>query len=402
MTREGRQAGAPGGTVGGAAGRRGPASRARGLRAARLDADGQRRARLRRRSRSGSRRGRRGRRFLLASRREPRCLTAGLRAPGPFGRRRARAHRRDQHGHDRLHRARRASSSRAIGAGRVAGWMWAAYAPSVLALRSDATRSTSRRSASPRSPTSGCARRASGASFTSRRQGSRSGLGVLTRPSMVSVAPVVAAAWALAAHRQPLARRAIAAGGAAAVCIGLACVLPVCAHDARCGAGWTVSTNNERNLFLGNNPYTPDYKTSHLGQRSLDELEPGTRRYLESFYARVDERAAMQHAAIDYMRRHPARTSLRTLNRATSFWGFDYLASREIQSWRGGTTAATLAAAGPRGRELSGGRRARHRRRLRDAGRRPALVGAGGFCRSPSRTSCPIRSRSREARTTSP
>jgi hypothetical protein len=103
-----------------------------------------------------------------------------------------------------------------------------------------------------------------------------------------------------------------------------------------------VSTNNERNLFLGNNPYTPDYKTSHLGQRSLDELPPDARAYLESFYTRTDARAAMQHAALAYMAHHPVRTLWRTLHRATSFWGFDYLASREIQKWRGGGTLATM------------------------------------------------------------
>jgi hypothetical protein len=107
------------------------------------------------------------------------------------------------------------------------------------------------------------------------------------------------------------------------------------AHDARSGAGWTVSTNNERNLFLGNNPYTPDYKTSHLGQRPRGELGLETRRYLESFYARGDSRSAMQHAAIAYMVEHPIQTTRRTLNRAMSFWGFDYLASREIQKWAG-------------------------------------------------------------------
>jgi hypothetical protein len=152
----------------------------------------------------------------------------------------------------------------------------------------------------------------------------------------------VGAAWAVAAYRQPPARRRLAAGAAAAALVGLACVLPACAHDARSGAGWTVSTNNERNFFLGNNPYTPDYKTSHLGQRSLEELDVETRAYLESFYARPDERSAMQNAAIDYVVHHPARTTLRTINRATSFWGFDYLASREIQNWRGWSAARTL------------------------------------------------------------
>jgi hypothetical protein len=119
-------------------------------------------------------------------------------------------------------------------------------------------------------------------------------------------------------------------------------VLPVLVHDARAGAGWTLSTNNERNFVLGNNPFTPDYKTSHLGQRSPSELDPDARAYLVSFYARPDARSAMEREAVLYMATHPGRTALRTVNRATSFWGFDYLASREIQNWAGTSTLASL------------------------------------------------------------
>ena len=224
---------------------------------------------------------------------------------------------------------------------RTAGWMWAGYAPSVLLCgQAYAQHLAALCLAAIAFHGMRAVRERRLVDFVA--TGVALGLGILTRPSMVSVAPVIAAAWVIAAHHEPAARRALAAGAAVAMCVGLACVLPACAHDARAGAGWTVSTNNERNLFLGNNPYTPDYKTSHLGQRALEELAPDTRRYLESFYARSDGRAAMRHAAVGYMIRHPARTSLRTLNRATSFWGFDYLASREIQKWRDWNTAKTL------------------------------------------------------------
>ncbi len=225
--------------------------------------------------------------------------------------------------------------------GRAAGWMWAGYAPSVLLCGQ----------AYAQHLAALCL--AAVAYFGMRAAREQRlvhfvvtalalGLGVLTRPSMASVVPVVAATWAIEAYRLPTARRALATGATAAAMALLVCVLPACAHDARCGAGWTISTNNERNFFLGNNPYTPDYKTSHLGQRSLDELDPEARAYLTAFYERGDERPAMRHAAVDYIVHHPARTSLRTLNRATSFWGFDYLASREIQNWRHWSTARTL------------------------------------------------------------
>ena len=225
---------------------------------------------------------------------------------------------------------------------RTAGWMAAVYSPAVLlcgqpcaqhlaALCLAAAAHFAMRAARATRPLPFLA------------TGMALGLGCLARPSMASVAPVIGAAWAVAAHRTPASRRAIAIGAAAAACVAFACVVPVCAHNHRAGAGWTISTNNERNLFLGNNPYTPDYKTSHLGQRPLEELDPGARRYLASFYARPDARAAMGRAALAYMAEHPARTALRTLNRATSFWGFDYLASREIQKWRGGRAGAAAA-----------------------------------------------------------
>ncbi len=168
------------------------------------------------------------------------------------------------------------------------------------------------------------------------------GLGCLTRPSMSSVVPILVIAWAATAHREPVARRPLAIGAAAAACVALAFVLPAQVHNARSGAGWTTATNNERNLFLGNNPYTPDYKTSHLGQRALTQLSPDARSYLESMYARPDPRSAMLGEAVGYMARHPGRTAWRTLNRATSFWGFDYLATREIQTWHGWGTRSTL------------------------------------------------------------
>jgi 4-amino-4-deoxy-L-arabinose transferase-like glycosyltransferase len=228
-------------------------------------------------------------------------------------------------------------------AGNAAGWIAALYAPSVLlcgqsyaqhlaALCLAATAFYGLRAARDGGPLVFVA------------AGVALGLGILTRPSMGSVVPVLAVAWGGRSLREPTGagRRRATWGAAIGAVAALACVTPAYVHDARAGAGWTLSTNNERNLFLGNNPYTPDYKTSHLGQRALGELEPEARDYLTSFYRRADARAAMQREALSYMEMHPARTTLRTLNRTTSFWGFDYLASRSIQNWRGWGPAVTL------------------------------------------------------------
>jgi len=155
------------------------------------------------------------------------------------------------------------------------------------------------------------------------------GVGCLTRPSMASVGPFLVAASLVSMRDGRIGRKALGVGLFAAV--AAAVIIPVLLHNAAYRAGLTISTNNERNFFLGNNPYTPDYKTWHLGQRALSELDPETRAYLQGMYSRPDRRQAMTAAALHYIVRHPARTAVRTLNRITSFWGFDYLGSRNIQ-----------------------------------------------------------------------
>jgi hypothetical protein len=162
------------------------------------------------------------------------------------------------------------------------------------------------------------------------------GFGCITRPSMLSVGLAVgalAAGWLLRAWARG--ERGLAAATAAAACafglIAAVPIVPVLLHNAARGAGYTISINNESNFLLGNNPYTPHYKTSHLGQRSLDELEPDARDYLAQFSGRPDARQAMVREAWRYIGEHPWITLWRTGNRIRAFWGFDYLMSRVIQ-----------------------------------------------------------------------
>jgi 4-amino-4-deoxy-L-arabinose transferase-like glycosyltransferase len=175
------------------------------------------------------------------------------------------------------------------------------------------------------------------------------GWAILSRPSVLSVAAAIVAAWlallvwrrwAAQSHRLPsVLEMGVFLLGAAV------CVTPAMFHNARLGAGWTVSTNNEWNLLLGNNPYTPNYKTSHLGQRSLPDLEPEVRAYLQGFLRQPDARKAMTREALRYMREHPWNTAWRTLNRIRAFWGFDHTMARQIQhhfAWPTWTLAALL------------------------------------------------------------
>jgi hypothetical protein len=162
------------------------------------------------------------------------------------------------------------------------------------------------------------------------------GIGCLTRPSMMSVLAVSCLAVGITAlcragSWQQRLTRAIGQGFVVIVPAALV-IAPVILYNARCGGGYSLSTNNERNFFLGNNPYTPWYKTSHFAQRPLSELPPEVQTYLKSLYEAPNRRAAMKQAAINHIIENPGLAALRTANRARSFWGFDYLATRAIQA----------------------------------------------------------------------
>lgn len=165
--------------------------------------------------------------------------------------------------------------------------------------------------------------------------GAALGLASLTRPSTLLMAPIlIVAAGALALRRsQSGSRGAMLAAAAAGVACLAAVVGPVVLHNASHDAGPAISINNERNFFIGNNRYTPDYKTSHLAQRKSEKLDPQTRDYILRHTEKFDRptRRAMVNEALGYIRHHKLRTLYRSLNRIRAFWGFDYLASRQVQ-----------------------------------------------------------------------
>jgi 4-amino-4-deoxy-L-arabinose transferase-like glycosyltransferase len=164
------------------------------------------------------------------------------------------------------------------------------------------------------------------------------GLGAVTRPSMLTLAPLLAIAGAAAAARshgrEPARARRLALGGLVACTLAAACVLPTMLHNARLGGGLAISTNNERNFFLGNNAYTPSYKTSQLADRDAAALGPEAAAYIDAMTRRNDlaARRRMMDEASRYIGQHPLTTFWRTLNRARAFWGFDYIMSRQIQN----------------------------------------------------------------------
>ncbi len=100
------------------------------------------------------------------------------------------------------------------------------------------------------------------------------GLAIVTRPSAFSVLFVAIAGWigfwALRCFRPGLFGAAgrvpstlVGAAGMVFSLAALGCVVPPIAHHVWLKEGWVVSANNELNFFLGNNAYTPHYKTWH-------------------------------------------------------------------------------------------------------------------------------------------
>jgi 4-amino-4-deoxy-L-arabinose transferase-like glycosyltransferase len=180
------------------------------------------------------------------------------------------------------------------------------------------------------------------------------GLAVVARPGSASILAALVPIGVVAAVRlwragERARVRALALGAVGfAVCLGAIAFVPL-KHHHDIGSGWTISTNNEGNLLLGNNPYTPDYKTWHLGQHDFDEFDEPARSYLNDTFTAggtLEQREAMREEALDYIGDHPAHTALRTVNRVRAFWGFDYTYANGMRADWGAPPLPVVAAAG--------------------------------------------------------
>lgn len=167
-------------------------------------------------------------------------------------------------------------------------------------------------------------------------------MSVITRPATLLVSFLAAGALLVIWKRHSRIRARVGLALMVLTICHVAVMLPVMSHNASQGQGYTLSTNNEWNLLVGNNPFTPDYKTGHFGQRTFDKLPDDARAYLRQIlpheqpaFATLSQRACMKDSAVAYIANHPIRTLYRVTNRFRGFWGMDYTASREIQNTYG-------------------------------------------------------------------
>jgi len=176
------------------------------------------------------------------------------------------------------------------------------------------------------------------------------GLAVVTRPA-TGVLLILLIGYLLDLRKRNLVSWLQVWGSLGLLVVGVSSfVYPVMLHNSRCGQGMTISTNSEWNMLVGNNPYTPDYKTGHMGQRRFERLPEDVRAYLteilphgEPADATYADRIAMRDTAIAYIQDHPIRFLYRVLNRLRAFWGMDYTAARELQNTFQLSVAPTVA-----------------------------------------------------------
>jgi hypothetical protein len=108
------------------------------------------------------------------------------------------------------------------------------------------------------------------------------------------------------------------------------------AHEL-CGA-WIINNSNAANLYYGNNPWTPLYKTWYFGTTAKLN-SPEIRNYPE--YEQVLQHVAslpnleksvyLKQQAVQYIERRPDMFALRTLNRVRCFFGFDTFTSTNLR-----------------------------------------------------------------------
>lgn len=92
---------------------------------------------------------------------------------------------------------------------------------------------------------------------------------------------------------------------------------------------------NARNFYLGNNAWTPDYKTWYYGSHwAYDPAHPvGFRKQLETIEAlpKGEQSKAFFQASVSEIRHRPGTFLLRSLNRFRVFFAFDTMAASRLQ-----------------------------------------------------------------------
>lgn len=158
----------------------------------------------------------------------------------------------------------------------------------------------------------------------------------LARPSALPLAILLPLACALVTRRL---YPALAGALLALVIVGV-----WVRHTHQTSGRWIINTANQVNLYYGNNPWTPLYRTWYFGSHAklgTDEIEefPEYKHTIEQVnqLPQVDRPGAFEHLTAVYVRQHPALFLDRTANRVRCFFGFDTFTSANLSGrvWHG-------------------------------------------------------------------
>ena len=176
------------------------------------------------------------------------------------------------------------------------------------------------------------------------------GFCALVRPSALPLVVLLPLACVLLVRGVSWPRRLAGAAFAAALGGALLFGWVARAHQL-CGA-WVINTSNAVNLYYGNNPWTPMYRTWYFGSHAkLTDPEilnfPEYREVilhaneLPGGLTGLDANRYFQQLAIDEIVHHPGRFLLRDANRVRCYFGFDDFTAANLHGFGG--MAARLA-----------------------------------------------------------
>jgi hypothetical protein len=123
-----------------------------------------------------------------------------------------------------------------------------------------------------------------------------------------------------------------------AITLGAVMILAWVAKVHQLSGQWTINNSNGANLYYGNNPWTPLYRTWYFGSHAkvgTDEILqfPEYETIVRQITAlpETERGAAFQKKAVEYVLHRPDLFLLRTINRVRCFWGFDIFTAANLR-----------------------------------------------------------------------
>ncbi len=161
--------------------------------------------------------------------------------------------------------------------------------------------------------------------------GSSLGWLALVRPSSLPLLVIIPAVCFLASRKWQNAMLS--------VLLGCALVGGWMAWAHRLTGAWMINSANNVNLYYGNNPWTPVYRTWYFGSHAKRETSeianyPEYARVLEHIFSlpKIEQSNEFKRMAVQHIMNRPGLFLFRTFNRITCYFGFDTFTSANLRN----------------------------------------------------------------------